>query len=335
MTASARGKVAVAGAGAFGTALALVAHRAGAEVILWNIDADIAAKIAASRENSFFLPGPKLPAEIDVTGETARIGEAGYVLLAAPAQATRSLLTTIGPHVAADAVLVACAKGIERESGALQSEIVAAAAPGHAVAALSGPGYAGEIARGLPTAVTVAAAKMALAEEVAARLSSASFRGYASDDPVGAELGGALKNVIAIAAGIVEGKRLGESARAALVTRGLAEMRRLGAKMGARAETFMGLSGLGDLMLTAMSRQSRNTSFGIALAEGASVAELTAPDKPLAEGAFTAEIAAALAKRHGVEMPITAAVAAVLAGRLTVEEAIAALVSRPLKHETA
>ncbi|MBZ8134943.1 NAD(P)H-dependent glycerol-3-phosphate dehydrogenase [Afifella sp. IM 167] len=327
-------KVAVAGAGAFGTALALVAHRAGNEVSLWNIDAEIAQKIAARRENTFFLPGPKLPEGIRITAEMAPLAEAEMVLLAVPAQATRSLLSTIGPHLSADSVLVACAKGIEQESGALQNEIVAAAAPAHAVAALSGPGYAAEIARGLPTAVTIAAADIALAEQVAAALSSESFRGYASDDVVGAELGGALKNVVAIAAGIVEGRRLGESARAALVTRGLAEMSRLGAKMGARPETFMGLSGLGDLMLTAMSSQSRNTSFGIALAEGKSVAELTEPGKPLAEGAYTAEIAAALARRHGVDMPITTGVAAVLAGKLTLDEAIGALVSRPLKQET-
>jgi len=327
-------KVAVAGAGAFGTALALVAHRAGNDVTLWNIEEDIAEKIAAARENVFFLPGPRLPGDILVTAETARLGEADTVLLAAPAQATRSLLATIGPHLSPASILVACAKGIERQSGALQNEIVTAAAPDRAVAALSGPGYAAEIARGLPTAVTIAAEDISLAEEVAATLSSESFRGYASDDVIGAELGGALKNVVAIAAGIVEGRRLGESARAALVTRGLAEMSRLGATMGARAETFMGLSGLGDLMLTAMSTQSRNTSFGMALAEGKSVAELTEPGKPLAEGAFTAEIAASLAERHGVDMPITTGVAAVLSGRLTLDEAIAALVSRPLKQET-
>ncbi|WP_128290562.1 NAD(P)H-dependent glycerol-3-phosphate dehydrogenase [Afifella aestuarii] len=328
-------KVAVAGAGAFGTALALVAERAGASVTLWTIDEAAAARLAASRENSDFLPGPRLPETIDVTSDTSRLGDADCVLLVVPSQATRSLLAGIGTTLSDDAVVVACAKGIEQETGALQGEIVRAALPNHRIGALSGPGYAAEIARGLPTAVTVAASKIAVAEQVAATLSSDSFRAYASDDIIGAELGGSLKNVIAIAAGIVEGRRLGESARAALVTRGLAEMSRLGARMGARPETFMGLSGLGDLMLTAMSRQSRNTSFGIALAEGRSVAELTAPGKPLAEGAFTAAIAARLAREHDIDMPITNAVAAVLSGRLTLDEAIAALVSRPLKQEIA
>ncbi|MBK1624585.1 NAD(P)H-dependent glycerol-3-phosphate dehydrogenase [Afifella marina] len=328
-------KVAVAGAGAFGTALALVAERAGASVTLWTIDAAAAERMAESRENSDFLPGPRLPETIAVTSDMARLGDADCVLLVVPSQATRSLLTGIGATLSEDAVVVACAKGIEQETGALQGEIVRAALPEHQIGALSGPGYAAEIARGLPTAVTVAASEIAVAERVAATLSSDSFRAYASDDIIGAELGGSLKNVIAIAAGIVEGRRLGESARAALVTRGLAEMSRLGARMGARPETFMGLSGLGDLMLTAMSRQSRNTSFGIALAEGRSVAELTAPDKPLAEGAFTAAIAARLAREHGIDMPITSAVAAVLSGRLALDEAIAALVSRPLKQEIA
>jgi glycerol-3-phosphate dehydrogenase (NAD(P)+) len=231
--------------------------------------------------------------------------------------------------------VVACAKGIERTTGRRQTEIIAEMLPGVRPAALSGPGFAEEIARGLPTAVTVAAADIGTARALAEALSSERFRPYASDDAVGVEFGGAAKNVLAIGCGIVAGRGLGESARAALIARGLAEMTRLGVALGARAETFMGLSGLGDLVLTATSGKSRNTAFGMALGRGAKPADLLGPDKPLVEGAQTAQICASLAERHGIDAPIIAAVAAIIGGSLSIEAAIEGLIARPLKEEIA
>jgi glycerol-3-phosphate dehydrogenase (NAD(P)+) len=327
-------RVAIAGAGAFGTALALVADRAGRDVVLWGRDAARMREIARVRMNEAHLPGVAVPDRIRVSADPAAIGEADMILLAAPAQGTRSLLTTLAAHVPPGAPVIACAKGIEQASGMLQTDIIAALLPKSRPAALSGPGFAEEIARGLPTAVTVAASEMAFAEELCAALASDFFRPYASDDPTGVELGGAIKNVLAIAAGIVAGRKLGESARAALIARGLAEMMRLGAALGAREETFMGLSGLGDLVLTATSGHSRNLAFGIALARNRRAAELLGADAPLVEGAHTARIAATLAQEHAIEAPIVAAIAGLVEGTISVEAAIAGLVNRPLKRET-
>ncbi len=266
-------RIAIAGAGAFGTALALVAAKAGRSVTLFAREPATAERIAATRENEIYLPGARLPPEIAVTADPARVGNADLVLLSAPSQATRALAATLKDAIRDGVAVVACAKGIERETGRLQAEIIAETLPGTRPAVLSGPGFAEEIARGLPTAVTIAAAELDLAHSLAAALASDSFRPYASDDLVGVELGGSIKNVLAIAAGIVAGRALGESARAALIARGLAEMMRLGAALGARAETFMGLSGLGDLVLTATSGQSRNFGFGVALGRGEKPAE--------------------------------------------------------------
>jgi glycerol-3-phosphate dehydrogenase (NAD(P)+) len=229
--------------------------------------------------------------------------------------------------------VLACAKGIEDGTGLLQTEIIALCIPQARPAVLSGPGFAEEIARALPTAVTIAAADIALAHRLCTALSSDTFRPYASADVVGVELGGAAKNVLAIACGIVAGRGLGESARAALIARGLAEIMRLGAALGARPETFMGLSGLGDIVLTATSAQSRNTGFGAALARGRTVADLMAAGAPLAEGAHTAPVIAALARKHGVDTPVLAAIASVIGGAATVDEAIESLISRPLRPE--
>ena len=231
--------------------------------------------------------------------------------------------------------MIATAKGIEQQSGKFQTDIISDVVPHVIPAVLSGPGFAEEIARGLPTAVTIAATDLALAHALSAALATDMFRPYASDDLIGVELGGAIKNVLAIAAGIVAGRSLGESARAALIARGLAEMMRLGGVLGARSETFMGLSGLGDLVLTATSRHSRNLAFGMALGEGRNAAELLTAGMPLAEGAHTAVVATEVARRHRVDMPITEAVAAIIAGRLDVDAAIESLVSRPLKAESA
>jgi glycerol-3-phosphate dehydrogenase (NAD(P)+) len=297
-------RIAIAGAGAFGTALASVAGQAGRSVILWARGAD-----------------PVLYHDADI------------VLLAVPAQATRALMMALAKDIPAGVPIVACAKGIEQGTGRLQSQIIREVLPGALPAALSGPGFAEEIAAGLPTAVTIAAEDIALAEKLCAALATDAFRPYASDDLVGVEMGGAIKNVLAIAAGIVAGRHLGESARAALIARGLAEMLRLGVALGARAETFMGLSGLGDLVLTATSKNSRNLAFGTALAGGRSLGELLAKGAPLVEGAHTARIAAELARRHGIDAPIIAAVAAILDGAISVDAAIDGLANRPLKRE--
>jgi glycerol-3-phosphate dehydrogenase (NAD(P)+) len=328
-------RVVVAGAGAFGTALALVGAKSGRSVTLWARDPERAAAIRAAGENVAYLPGVAIPPAIRIASETAPFRHADLVLLAAPAQTTRSVAAALAADISENVPVVACAKGIEQGTGLLQTEVIGEILPQARPAALSGPGFAEEIARGLPTAVTIAASELALAHRLCAALSSDSFRPYASDDLIGVELGGAAKNVLAIACGIVAGRALGESARAALIARGLAEMMRLGAALGARPETFMGLSGVGDLVLTATSEQSRNTAFGIALGRGRTVAELMVKDAPLAEGAFSARVTAELARRHNVEAPIVAAVAAVVEGAIGVEEAIQGLVSRPLKAENA
>jgi glycerol-3-phosphate dehydrogenase (NAD(P)+) len=326
-------RVVIAGAGAFGTALAVVADKAGRRVTLFARDAAQASTISVARENARYLPGVALPASIAVTSDPTRCGDAGTVLFAAPAQATRALAKTLASTIPPGIPVIATAKGIERGSGETQTEIIAEVLPATRPAALSGPGFAEEIARGFPTAVTIAASDIDLARALSAALATETFRPYASDDLVGVELGGAIKNVLAIAAGIVVGRALGESARAALIARGLAEMMRLGATLGARAETFMGLSGLGDLVLTATSRHSRNLAFGLALSEGRSPTELLAAGQPLVEGAYTAAVASELARQHGVDMPITTAVAAIVSGKLGVDAAIEGLLSRPLTKE--
>jgi len=325
--------IAVLGAGAFGTALAAVLAGAGRDVVLIGRDAAAIAEVGRDGENARRLPGVALPESLRASADLGEIGRADLVLFAAPAQETRALGSAVRPHLGPAATLVACAKGLERGGGARQTEVLGEMFPGQAALALSGPGFAAEIARGKPTAMTLAASDLGLAREVAARLSTPSFRLYASDDPLGVELGGALKNVLAIACGAVIGQGLGESARAALIARGLAEMMRLGAALGARRETLMGLSGLGDLVLTATSEASRNMRFGMRLGRGESVAGLSAAGEPLAEGAATAAVAAALAAARGVDMPIVAAVAAVIEGREDVGSATRGLIGRPLTVE--
>lgn len=326
-------RVVIAGAGAFGTALAVVADKAGRSVTLFARDAGQANTIAKARENSRYLPGVALPSAIMVTADLPSLRDADLVILAAPAQATRALAGLLALKIPTGVPVIATAKGIEQQSGKTQTEIIAEVIPTAQPAALSGPGFAEEIARGFPTAVTIAAHDLDLAHALSAALATEMFRPYASDDLVGVELGGAIKNVLAIAAGIVAGRALGESARAALIARGLAEMMRLGAALGARSDTFMGLSGLGDLVLTATSRHSRNLAFGMALGEGQKLTDLLAAGQPLVEGAHTAAVAAELARRHSVDMPITTAIAAIVAGRIDVDAAIEGLVSRPLKAE--
>ena len=327
-------RIAVVGAGAWGTALALVASRAGRQAILWAREREVVDSILKRRENALFLPGIALDPPFAVTDEFhAALEEVDAAILAVPAQFLRALLGEIARYVPPGATLVLAAKGIERETGALLSEAIAAALPLHPLAVLSGPTFAAEVAKGLPTAVTVAARKRGVAAAVAEALGARGFRPYASDDPVGVEIGGAVKNVIAIACGIVMGRGLGENARAALLTRGLAEMTRLGLAKGAKAETFMGLSGLGDLALTCGSPQSRNMSLGVAIGEGKSLGEILAARRSIAEGVTTAPAVLALAKKLGVEMPISSAVDAVLHRGADIDATIESLLRRPLKAE--
>lgn len=327
-------QVGVAGAGAFGTALALVAHKAGRQVTLWGRDQAQMDAIRSARENTAYLPGIAIPPALNLTAALSDLRNSDIILLAVPAQATRVTAERLAGGLKRGAAVVACAKGIEAGTGLLQAELIRQCLPEARLAALSGPGFAEEIAAGLPTAVTIAAGDIGLAERLCAALSTDTFRPYATDDLVGVELGGAVKNVLAIACGMTVGRGLGESARAALIARGLAEMTRLGGALGARPETFMGLAGVGDLVLTATSLQSRNTAFGSSLGRGRPLAELTGAGAPLVEGLHSAPIAADLAARHGVQAPVIDAVAGILDGRLGIDEAMAMLLARPLKRET-
>jgi glycerol-3-phosphate dehydrogenase (NAD(P)+) len=318
--------IGVVGAGAFGTALAVAEAAAGRSVRLWARDPQ-AVRAMAERGESPRLPGVRLPAEVRPIADLAGLHGVEAVLLAVPAQQTEGFLAASAAALP-DAPLVLCAKGITGAGLRRQSEIAAARLPGRLAAVLTGPGFAAEIARGLPTALTLAAADAAVGRDLQARLSTPRLRLYLTDDVTGAELGGALKNVVALACGMVEGAALGHSARAALMTRGFAEMVRLAVAMGARGETLTGLSGLGDLSLTCNSGLSRNFALGRALGAGAPPAEGVT-----VEGVATASAACKLGDRHGVELPIAAAVAEVLAGRLTVADAMDRLLSRPLREE--
>jgi glycerol-3-phosphate dehydrogenase (NAD(P)+) len=323
------GPVVVLGGGAWGTALALSAVRAGRTAVLLVRDPAAAAAVNAEHRNPHGLAAVTLDGALSATVDPAAVGGAVAVVAAVPAQAMRTALTPLARHLAAGTPVVSAAKGLERGSLARMTDVIAETLPAARPAVLSGPSFAADVAAGLPTAVTVAAADLAEAEALCRLFAGPAFRPYASDDPLGVELGGALKNVLAIAAGIVVGRGLGASAQAALIARGFAELARLAGRLGARPETAMGLSGLGDLVLSANSPTSRNFSLGLALGRG---------DGPfsggLAEGAFTASVAVELAARHGVEVPISAAVADVLAGAVTVEAAASALMARPLKPET-
>ncbi len=320
-------RIGIVGAGAWGTALAVVSARAGHEVALWGRNRSAMRRMAERRANEVHLPGIALPATVRPTAAIGELNDCGTVVLAVPAQRLRSVAVGL-PATAAP--LVIAAKGLEQATGLRLSEVVLAERPGALVAALSGPSFALEVARGLPTAVTIASADLALAREVAERLAGPAFRPYPSDDLLGVELAGAFKNVVAIAAGVTMGRGLGENARAALITRGLAELTRLALQLGAKRETLMGLAGLGDLLLTATSLSSRNTSFGFALAEGRASTELLTEGGKLSEGAFTAEAACRLGRSIGVELPIAEAVRAVVAGEQDVDAAIEALLARPL-----
>lgn len=317
------------GAGAWGTALAQVAA-AGGETLLWAREPEVVEAINRDRENSIFLPGVTLDPAVRATGELAELVTCDALLVVTPAQHVRALLSAL-PTLGLPLIL--CAKGMEEATMKLMHEVAAEAQPGCSLFVLSGPTFAHEVAARLPAAVTLASEDQALGERLRARIAQPWFRPYLSDDVTGAEIGGAVKNVLAIACGVVEGRRLGQNARAALISRGFAEMTRFGLARGARAETLAGLSGLGDLVLTCSSTSSRNFSLGKGLGEGRSAADLLADRRTVAEGAFTAPVLLRAAAEAGVDMPIVAAVCALLAGETEVDEVVGQLLARPLKSE--
>jgi glycerol-3-phosphate dehydrogenase (NAD(P)+) len=323
--------VGIVGAGAWGTALANVVASTGRDVALWTRSAAQAQTLAAQRSNPDVLPGVALHDRIRPTTVLDDLATARFVLLATPAQTTRDVTTALAAALPPGTPLVLCAKGLERRSNAFLSDVVREIRPEAPVAVLSGPSFASDVARGLPTAVTLACADGAIASGLAAELSGPTFRVYHRTDVRGVEIGGAAKNVLAIACGAVAGRGLGESAKAALIARGFAELLRFAQAYGGEAETLMGLSGLGDLVLTCSTAQSRNYAFGESLGAGASVA--AAGGGKLVEGALTAPVLVELAGRRHVEMPIAAAIDAVIAGRSTLDRAIDELMQRPLKKE--
>ncbi len=325
--------IGVVGGGAWGTALALTARRAGRDVMLWAREAAVVDSVNADHVNADFLPGVPLDPAIRATSDHAEIARADAVLLVPPAQHLRAACRALAPHWRPGVPAVICAKGIELSTCALMADAVAAELPGAVVAVLSGPTFAIEVAKGLPTAITLACTDAGLGQKLVEALGTASFRPYLSDDLVGAQMGGAVKNVLAIACGIVEGRGLGDNARAALITRGLAELTRLAMAKGGRPETTMGLSGLGDLILTASSTQSRNYSLGFALGEGRALADILAERRSVTEGVTTAGAVMDMAARIGVEMPICAGVDAVINKGVSLDEAIRALLSRPFRSE--
>lgn len=319
-------RVAIVGAGAYGTALAGAAARAGREVVLI-ARTPAAAELMQATRNNPRLPGLAIETNVAVVGDFSIIAGADMVLLAVPSQNLREALQTIAPHLRDGTPVIACAKGIEQGTHRFMTQIIAEGAPPAVPAILSGPNFAEDVARGLPTAITLACADEAVAIKLVHALGSPTFRPYHSTDVRGVEFGGAAKNVLAIAVGIAAGRDLGASAQAALTTRGFAEIMQLGLALGARAETLNGLSGLGDLILTCASPQSRNFALGFAMGRG------VAPSGKLAEGVATAPVLLDLARDNAIEMPVAAAVASILAGETSVDEAIDALLARPFKSE--
>ena len=323
-------RLGVIGGGAWGTALAQVGASGGGDVLLWAREPEVVEAVNSGHENKVFLAGHRLSNGIRATGELADLAGCDVWLVVTPAQHMRSVLEaapTCGKP------LILCSKGIEERSGSLLHDAAAETCLGAAIAVLSGPTFAHEVASGLPTAVTLAAEDQQLAEALRERIALPTFRIYLSDDVAGAEIGGAVKNVLAIACGVVDGKGLGQNARAALIARGFAEMARFGLAYGARRETLVGLSGLGDLVLTCSSTSSRNFSLGKGIGEGRSPDELMSDRKTVAEGAFTAPVLARLAREKGIDMPVVAAVDKLLSGRAGVDQVLQELLARPPRPE--
>lgn len=323
--------VSVVGAGAWGTALALAFARAGRRVLLWGRDPQRMREMAETRSCGAVLPGIMLEDGVEPTGDLTRMAEASVIVVAIPTQVLREVSVALALVLPPGRAMISAAKGIERGSGLFVTEVMAEMMGPHRFGILSGPGFASDVSRGLPTAVSLAMQDVTDAQALAAFLGSPGFRIYHSDDTRGVEIGGAAKNVLAIAAGIIAGLGLGESARAAMIARGFAELRRFADAYGAHPKTLMGLSGIGDLLLTATSTQSRNFSLGLALGEGKPLAE--ASGGKLAEGAFTAAILGEKARARGIEMPIVEGVSAILDGSASVEDTVRALMARPFREE--
>jgi glycerol-3-phosphate dehydrogenase (NAD(P)+) len=326
-------RIGVAGAGAWGAALAFCAHSAGRDVRVWAREPEVAAAMSAGDGNPLFLPGVALP-PLPTSTDLSRLADCDAILAVAPAQHLRASLRALAPHLKPGTPVALCSKGIERDTLKLMTEALAEELPHASPAVLSGPSFAIDVARGLPTAVTLACPDRATGEAWMRSIGRPHFRTYWSDDLIGAEAGGAVKNVLAIACGVCEGMGLGRSAHAALIARGFAEMTRFGVALGARAETLAGLCGLGDLVLTCSSPQSRNMSFGMALGQGRKPADILAERKSVTEGAESAPAVVALARKLGVDMPICETVEALIAGRVTAADAISQLLSRPFREET-
>jgi len=326
-------RIGIVGGGAWGTALATVAERAGREVLIWAREPEVVEDINDRHVNSLFLPDIPLDPAIRATGTLADLAQFDALLLVTPAQALRAVSSELCQYLSPGEPLVICAKGIEQATGSFLSDVLAEVCPAAVPAVLSGPSFAADVACGLPTAVTLACADDALAQSLAAALNPPTFRPYVSHDVLGAQIGGAVKNVLAIACGICEGRGLGASARAALTARGFAELVRFGAALGAYPETLAGLSGLGDLILTCNSPQSRNMSLGMALGRGETLDEVLGARRTVSEGVYTAAAVVERARNLGVELPLCAAVYGIVSAQITVDDAIDALLSRPLKRE--
>ena len=325
--------VGVIGGGAWGTALAQTLRLAGRRVVLWAREPEVVGDINQRHVNSVFLPGVPLDPALLATARLADVAAADVVLMVAPAQHARAVAAELAPFLRGGQPVVVCSKGIEQTTSKLMGDVLAESLPAATHAVLSGPSFAADVARGLPAALTIACRNEAVGRNLAEGLGYRHFRLYWSSDTTGVELGGAVKNVLAIAAGIVDGKGLGASAHAALVTRGFAEMRRFGEALGAQPETLMGLSGLGDLVLTCGSPQSRNMSLGRALGQGRTLDEIMGGRRAVTEGVYTAAAVVRLARDKGIEMPIAEAVNAIVEGRTSVDDAIAGLLARPFKSE--
>lgn len=326
-------KISVIGAGAWGTALATMVSKSGRETLLWAREDDVVTSINQTHENKDFLPGISLPPTLKATGDMARAAQTDIVLMVVPAQFVRAVALDLKPHIEESTPLILCAKGIEQSSGKLMSELVNEVLPKSPLVVLSGPTFAREVALGLPSAVTIASKYQQIARNVADTLGQPTFRPYLSRDVTGAEIGGAVKNVLAVACGIVAGLELGENARAALITRGFAEMVRFGEIFGAKRDTMTGLCGLGDLILTCSSPQSRNMSLGMALGQGKNIDDIMAGRKTVAEGYYTASILADIAARENIDMPIAGAVNQILHHGGNVAEIVHDLMNRPYVSE--
>lgn len=326
-------KIMVIGGGAWGTALAAMSARSGREVLIWAREADVVTSINEAHENKSFLPDVSLPTALKATGDLSQAADMDMILMVVPAQFVRATALDLKPHLKESTPIILCAKGIEQTTSKLMNEVVSEVLPKSPLVVLSGPTFAREVALDMPSAVTIASKYQQIAQNVADTLGQPTFRPYLSRDVIGAEVGGAVKNVLAVACGIVAGLDLGENARAALITRGLAEMVRFGEALGAKRETMMGLCGLGDLILTCSSTQSRNMSLGMALGQGKNVSGIMTGRKTVAEGYHTAGILAEIAARENIEMPIAGAVNEILHKGADVNETVLDLMNRPYVSE--